>query len=163
MTAEERFIQRDRMRYIKNSLAANLALLGILFNVFFFVSICKSDVGNYYYTYMIGVSIIYNLAFMLATFLSSEGVKNYQKGYSYLLLLLGIIQFVRIFIFPMNAHSTVLPVNGAEIQVMSDGQFFRVVVYLAVSGVCLLGSAVVNLIRCKALAEHMKTLDAQNA
>lgn len=162
MTAEERFIQRDRMRYIKNSLAANLALLGILFNVFFFVSICKSDVGNYYYTYMIGVSIIYNLAFMLATFLSSEGVKNYQKGYSYLLLLLGIIQFVRIFIFPTDAHSAMVSLNGVETQVMSDGQFFRVVLYLAVSGVCLLCSAAVNLVRCRALSEHMKALETQN-
>lgn len=162
MTAEERTIQRDRMRYIKNSLAANLAILGILFNVFFFVSICKSDVGNYYYTYIIGVSIIYNLAFMLAVFLSSEGVKNYQKGYSYLLLLLGIIQFARIFIIPMNAHSTILPLNGVETLVMSNGQFFRVVAYLVVSGACLLGSAVVNLVRCQALAEHIKTLGAQN-
>ncbi len=30
MNNEERTIQRDRMRYIKNSLAANLALVGLL-------------------------------------------------------------------------------------------------------------------------------------
>ena len=50
MTAEERTIQRDRMRFIKNSLSSNLAILGILFNVFYFVSICQSDVENWYYT-----------------------------------------------------------------------------------------------------------------
>ena len=97
MTAEDRAIQRDRMRFIKNSLSANLALLGILFNVFYFISICKADVGTWYYTILIGASIVYNLVFMLAVFLSSEGVKNYKQGYSYLLAALGVFQIVRIF------------------------------------------------------------------
>ena len=80
MTAEDRAIQRDRMRFIKNSLSANLALLGILFNVFYFISICKSDVGTWYYTILIGASIVYNLVFMLAVFLSSEGVKTISRA-----------------------------------------------------------------------------------
>lgn len=79
MTSEERTIQRDRMRFIKNSLASNLALLGIVLNVFYFVSLYKSDVGTYYYNILIGASIVYNLVFMLAVFLSSEGVKNYNS------------------------------------------------------------------------------------
>ena len=58
MTAEERAIQRDRMRFIKNSLSSNLAILGILFNVFYFVSIYKSDVDTYYYNILIGASIV---------------------------------------------------------------------------------------------------------
>ena len=37
--------------------------------------------GNYYYTILVGASILYNLVFMLAAFLSSEGVKNYKIGY----------------------------------------------------------------------------------
>ena len=106
MTTEDRTIQRDRMRFIKNSFSANLAYLGILLDVFYFVSIYKSDVGTYYYNYIIGISIVYNLIFMLAVFLSSEGVKNYKKGYSYLLAAIGIIQVVRIFIIPMQAHVT---------------------------------------------------------
>ena len=82
---EERTVKRDRMRYIKNSLAANLAILGILFDVFYFVKIYQSDVGTYYYTILIGVSIVYNLVFLLAVFLASEGVKNYKAGYTWLL------------------------------------------------------------------------------
>ena len=39
MTQEERLIQKDRMRFIKNKLPANLALFAILFDVFYFVSI----------------------------------------------------------------------------------------------------------------------------
>lgn len=158
ITAEDRTIRRDRMRFIKNSLSANLALLGILFDVFFFVSIYKSDVGTYYYNILIGASIVYNLIFMLAAFLSSEGVKNYKKGYSYLLVVLGVIQFVRIFILPVPAHSAVISVNGTDTLVMQNGQFGRVVVYLVVSGVSLIASAVVNYIRCNELESHLKTL-----
>ncbi len=158
---EERTIKRDRMRFIKNSLASNLAILGILFDVFYFVSIYKSDVDTWYYTILIGGSIVYNLMFMLAVFLSSEGVKNYKKNYSYLLAVIGALQIVRIFIIPMQAHSATTLVNGETVAVMQDGQFYRVAVYLILSAACLIASAAVNLVRCRELTEHLKTLDAQ--
>ena len=163
MTSEERAIQRDRMRFIKNSRASGLALLGILFNVFYFVSIYKSDVSTWYYTILIGASIVYNLVFMLAVFLSSEGVKNYKKNYSYLLILLGVLQIVRIFIIPMRAHTSFTLIGGETVAVMQNGQFYRVVIYLAVSAACLIASAAVNLVRCRELTEHLKTLDIQSA
>ena len=163
MNTEERTIQRDRMRYIKNSLSSNLCYLGILFNVFYFVSLYKSDVDTYYYNHMIGISIVYNLLFMLAVFLSSESVKNYKKNYSYILAVIGVVQVVRIFIIPMSAHSATTIVNGAEVVVMQDGQFMRVVVYLIASAACLLVSAVVNFIRCNELEAHLKTLGTQGA
>ena len=161
MTAEDRTIQRDRMRFIKNSLCSNLAILGILFNVFYFVSIYQSDVDTYYYNYIIGISIVYNLVFMLAVFLSSEGVKNYKRNYSYLLAVIGVIQLVRIFIIPINAHAAVTVVNGESVAVMQDGQFYRVVAYLAISAACLIASAVVNFIRCNELAAHLRSMEAQ--
>ncbi len=163
MTAEDRAIRRDRMRFIKNSLSANLALLGILFNVFYFISICKSDVGTWYYTILIGASIVYNLVFMLAVFLSSEGVKNYKQGYSYLLAALGVFQIVRIFIIPARAHAAETLINGETALVMQDGQFYRVTTYLIISAVCLIASAAVNLIRCRELAKHLNALDSQGA
>ena len=163
MTTEERTIQRDRMRFIKNSLSSNLAILGILFDVFYFVSIYKSDVDTWYYSILIGASIVYNLMFMLAVFLSSEGVKNYKKNYSYVLALMGVLQIVRIFIIPAQAHAAETVINGEAVTVMQDGQFFRVVAYLVISAICLLAAAVVNFIRCRELAEHLKTLEAQGA
>lgn len=160
-TAEDRAIQRDRMRFIKNSLCSNLAILGILFNVFYFVSIYKSDVGNYYYNITIGASIVYNLIFMLAVFLSSEGVKNYKKNYSYLLTVIGVLQVVRIFHIPMKAHAATVTVGGQTVAVMQNGQFTWVVACLTVSAVCLIASAVVNFIRCSELEAHLKSLGAQ--
>ena len=49
------------MRFIKNSLSSSLAILGILFDVLYFVSIYQSDVDVYYYNILIGASIVYNL------------------------------------------------------------------------------------------------------
>ena len=158
---EERTIKRDRMRFIKNSLASNLAILGILFDVFYFVSIYKSDVDTWYYTILIGGSIVYNLMFMLAVFLSSEGVKNYKKNYSYLLAVIGVLQIVRIFIIPTQAHNATTLINGETVAVMQDGQFYRVAIYLILSAACLIASAAVNFVRCRELTEHLKTLDAQ--
>ena len=93
--SDDRTIQRDRMRFTRNTLSANLVLLAILFDVFYFINIYKSDinhdVGNFYYQFRIGASIILNLVFMLAAFLSSEGIKNYKVQYAYLLIGLGAL------------------------------------------------------------------------
>lgn len=155
---EDRSIQIDRMRFIKNSLSSNLAILAILFDVLYFVSIYQSNVGNYYYNYLIGISVVYNLVFLLTAFLSSEGVKNYKKSYSYLLLVLGVIQIVRIFILPMQAHSAVISIGSVDTIVMGNKQFYTLVVYLILSAVCLVASGVTNYVKCTALEAHIKTL-----
>ena len=89
---DDRSTELDRMRYTKNTASSRFALLAIVFDVLFFISIYKSDVGKYYYTATIGASIIYNLVFMLAAFLCSEGVKRYQTVYSWVMIVLGVIR-----------------------------------------------------------------------
>ena len=98
---EEQMIRRDRMRVKKNKLSAYLTLLAIFLDVLYFVNIYQNDAGSYYHSFLIGISIVYNLVFMLAAFLSEEGVKSYKKTYSIPLIILGIGQIVRIFILPM--------------------------------------------------------------
>ena len=157
---EEQMIRRDRMRFKNNKMSANLTLLAILLDVLYFVNIYQNDADTYYYQYMIGISIIYNLVFMLAAFLAEEGVKNYKKSYSIPLVILGVIQIVRIFILPMDAHTTILD-NGAP--AMGNGQFTYLVILLIASAACLVVAAVVNLIKCSALESHMKMLEEQSA
>ena len=76
LSKEDQQTSLDRMRYIKNKTSSNLTILAILFDVFYFVNLYRSDVGDYYYTILIGASIIYNLIFLLAAFLASEGVST---------------------------------------------------------------------------------------
>jgi hypothetical protein len=159
MTTDDRFVKRDRMRYTKNSLSSSLALLAIVFNVLYFVSIYQSDKGKFYYTILIGASVLYNLVFMLMAFLSSEGVKNYKPGYSWLLLALGVGQVARIFILPQQAHEAV--VQNAP--VMGDAQYTYVLVCLIASAACCIVSAVINLIKSRQLAEHIASIEKQAA
>ena len=160
---DERTTRLDRMRFTKNTTSANLALLAIIFNVCFFISIYESDVGSWYYTILVGGSILYNLIFMLAAFLSSEGIKNYKIGYSYLMIVLGIIQIARIFIYPVKAHNTVITIQEQAVTVMGGGQFARTVLYLVLSAACLFAGAVVGIIRSRALAGHLATLESKAA
>ena len=159
MTREEQVIKKDRMRYTKDSLSSNLVLLSIVLDALYFVSVYQSDVGSYYYTWVIGASIIYNLLFLLTAFLASEGVKNRKTGYSGLLIFIGVMQIVRIFYLPAKAHSAVVAVNGVEVLAMSDGKYIYALVCLAVSAVCCVSAAVISYINNKALAEHMRSLE----
>lgn len=153
---DDRSVQLDRMRYTKNTASSRLALLAIVFDVLFFISIYKSDVGTYYYTMTIGGSIIYNLIFLLAAFLCSEGVKKYQTVYSWVMIVLGILQIARIFIIPMDAHRTII--NSEP--VMGNAQFIFTVVCLALSAACLFAGAVINLKKSRALSAHLASLQA---
>ncbi|MBQ9197444.1 MAG: hypothetical protein IJ157_09445 [Clostridia bacterium] len=160
---EDREIRLDRMRFVKNTSSSRLCYLAILLNVLYFVSIYKSDVGSWYYQILVGGSIVYNLLFMLMSFLASEGVKSYQKNYSTLLLVIGVLQIVRIFILPMQAHSATVKISGNETVVMQTGQFIRVLIYLLGSAACLIAAAVINWRKCGMLEAHIKSLEAGNA
>lgn len=180
--SEESRIQQDRMRFTKNTLSSRLAILAIILNVLFFVSIYKVN-DSAYYTWWMGISIVYNLLFMLLAFLSSEGVKNYNSRFSILLIILAVGQVVRIFIYPAKMFSTPMDnsielgaiiqkktiVNGIEEvttmenRVMQMSQRARVIVYLALSAICLLAGAVINLVKSRTLAAHIANLNLEKA
>ncbi len=155
---DEKSVRLDRMRYTKNTLASGLALLAILFDVFFFISIYESNVGSWYYNITIGASILYNLIFLLAAFLCSEGIKNYKQAYAYVMVILGAVQIARIFIYPMKAHAATVTIQEQAVTVMENGQFVRCVLYLVISAVCLFVGAYVGLTRSRQLNAHLKSL-----
>ena len=150
-------IKKDRMKYAKNKFSSNFALLSIIFNVFYFVSIYKSDVGSFYYSILIGASVVYNLLFMLFTFLCSEGVKKYSLGYSVTLVVIGVLQAVRIFYLPAKAHSTTITVGDAEKVIMNNAQYFRVTIYLLVSSAFAVIGGVVGIVRNRILTSYIKS------
>lgn len=155
----DRFIQTDRMRYIKNVASSRLCYLAILTDVLYFVSIYGSNRGSWYYQWLMGVSIIYNLLFMLISFLASEGVKTYQERYSYLLYGLGAAQWARILILPLMASRAVIKISGSETHVMETGQLVYVILCLAVSGIALVAAGIVNQRKSRILRHHLKTLE----
>lgn len=156
MTKDISTIKKDRMRFTKNTLSSTLCYIAILFNVLYFANIYSTDVGNYYYTINIGASVVYNLLFLLFTFLCSEGVKNYSKGYSIFLLAIGAMQIVRIFGIPLSAHTTIVSLNKVDTLVMDDKQFITVVVFLLISAACCIAAGVIGLIRTLVLENYKK-------
>lgn len=156
MTKDIKTIAKDRMRFTKNTLSSTLCYIAILFNVLYFANIYSTDVGNYFYTINIGASVVYNLLFLLFTFLCSEGVKNYSKGYSIFLLAIGAMQIVRIFGIPLSAHTTIISLNKVDTLVMDDKQFITVVVFLLISAACCIAAGVIGLIRTLVLENYKK-------
>ena len=140
-------IKKDRMRFTKNTLSSTLCYLAILFNVFYFVNLYSTN-DKFYYNMQIGFSIIYNLLFLLFAFLCSEGVKNYSKGYSIVISVMGLMQFVRIFGIPTSAYS--------EPDIMGDKQFLLICAYLIISASCCLASGIIGYIKHTTLEEYKK-------
>lgn len=163
MTPDVQTIKKDRMRYTKDSFSSTLLILSIVFDCLYFVSIYQSDVGSYYYNWMIGISIVYNLVFLLAAFLSSESVKNRKEGYTAIIVILGIVQIARIFILPAKAHAATALVNGVETAVMGNGQYLYVVGCLVASAICCFVAAVTSARNNKILADYMASIENQAA
>lgn len=155
-TRDVKTIKKDRLRYTKNKLSANLAYLAILFDVLYFVSIYSSDVNTYYYNISIGLSVLYNLIFLLTAFLSSEGVKNYKLNYSWIIMGVGVLQFARIFGIPMRAHTAMTNLNGVDTLVMDNKQFAYVSICLIISGVACIASGVIGVYKSTVLTKYMK-------
>ncbi len=162
MTQEEKLVKTDRMRYTKDKLSSTLVLLAIVFDALYFISIYETDIGSYYYTWLIGASVVYNLLFLLIAFLASEGVKSRQNGFMIPLLVLGVMQFARIFYLPAKAHAAVVEVAGEAIAVMGDQQYMYVLILLAASGVCCLIAAVTSTINNATLARYMRGLEEKS-
>ena len=156
MANKDTRLTKDRMRFVKNTTSSTLCYIAILFNVLYFANIYSSDVGNYYYNINIGMSVVYNLLFLLFAFLCSEGVKNYSKVYSSVLLAIGAMQIVRIFGIPMKAHSTIVTLEGTDVIVMADKQFTTVVVFLVISAICCITAGVIGLVKTITLENYKK-------
>lgn len=154
-------IKKDRLRYTKNKISSTLAILGILFNVLYFVSVYSSNIGNYYYKVDIGMSVVYNLLFLLFAFLCSEGVKTYNLTYACALIGIGLLQIVRIFYIPMKAHETVISLDGVERLVMDNGQFIWVIVCLSVSAAACVVGGIIAIIKTNTLKNYMKEISAK--
>ena len=163
MIRDEQTVKKDRMRYTKDTLSSRLVLLAIVLDALYFVSIYRSDVGTYFYNWVIGASIIYNLLFMLSAFLMSEGIKSRKKGFTGSLIVIGVLQIVRIFYLPARAHAAVIAVNGVELAVMGNRQYLFVVACLGISAVCCIVAAVTSYINNKTLTEYLNSLEDKTA
>lgn len=155
---DKELLRIDRMKYTKNKASSNLAYLAILFNVLYFVSIYSTNI-SYYYSINMGASVVYNLLFLLATFLCSEGVKGYKLSYAIAIIAIGAMQIVRIFKIPLEASRTVAVVSGVERAVMETGQLVYVIILLCLSAAACVASGVICVLRERSLTYYLEATE----
>lgn len=145
-------IQNDIMRYKKNKLGANLALLGLAAGCIYFLSLYSQvKNNNFYYTWVIAFDVIYNLFFLLFAFLFSEQVKNYNRKLFPLQIIVGALQIARIFW---------LPLTGILARAIDIGSFLLMAITLGISGACIIASAVIGFIRAKSVENFAKKVES---
>ncbi len=171
MTSQN-IINTDIYRYKRNKLASGLALLGLFIECLYFMLFYGINYSTYS-NVLIGGTIILNLLILLSVFLASEGVKAYNKKFCIVLLVVGIIQIARIFIYPLDlirggetlfastaSESTVVLYHcryfGVNLEMAEVGAVL--IVYLVLSAACLLASALIGYIRAVQLEKFNKEL-----
>ena len=175
LTASEQIVANDILRYKKNKLASTLAILGLVFNCLYFLLLYAMP-GSEFTTIYIGFSVMLTLIMLLMIFLSSEGVKGYNKKFSIVLLVLAAFQIVRIFYYPLKGIKNNLFVAASAGQAgmnyigyfgwypsftnpTSTVYFVLMLIYLVASAACLIGSAVWGFIVATRLEKFQKQLD----
>ena len=147
-------INVERMRYKNDSISFMLCMFGLIFNVVQFIQIhancyLQTMTGKEGFNYYdIGVDILYNILFMLIVFYMAEELKTYHKNWSYVALIIGILQLLRINWFPKTMFD-----NGFyDAAVLRWVEFFYIL-----SAACFFIAAAVSFTKSTMLAAFLKT------
>lgn len=157
-------ISNDLMRYSKNKMSANLALLAIAFNCLYFMfmykQVCNNREavytdGSSVYSYIHGASVIINLLVLLFTFLTSERLKNYDKRFAFVAMGLAVVQIVRIFVYPLMSFTKRYTAGWKEIQLTDGTMFALFIIFLAASAACLLAAGIFGYLKASKLEKFV--------
>lgn len=143
---DKKLTRIDRMQYKNDSISRMLVILSIVFDVLYFTTLYKTN-DEHIFTVTLGISVIYNLLFLLAAFLSSENVKVYNVKYSYFCIFLGVMQIVRIFSFPLDCLN-----QG----IITQSTYTTLVIWLALSALTLLAGAAISIYNCNILKKYLR-------
>ena len=164
LTPNQQIIADDILRYKRNKLAQLFAILGIVFNCLYFCILYAIPDAKIWKIGM-GASIVLTLVVLLVIFLSSEGVKGYNKKFSIVLLVIAAFQILRIFYYPLKGlqnntlygntlgYFGIYPTNSTLF-------FILMVIWLCASAACLIASAVIGWIYAARLEKFQKKLDS---
>ena len=171
ITPNQEILRTDIKRYKNNKVASSLALLAIVFNCLYFC-LLYSFRDNYFGTWRLGVSVILTLVVLLFTFLSSEGIKSYNKKFAIPLLILAAVQIIRMFGLPLEAlkydvsRDVASQITGGALNMRYFGidlsptaSYIILVVWLAASAACLITSAIIGYINSVKLENFNKKIE----
>lgn len=170
-TPNQEILRTDIKRYKSNKFASSLALLAIVFNCLYFC-LLYSFRDKFFGTWRLGVSVILTLVVLLFTFLSSEGIKSYNKKFAIFLLVLAAVQIIRMFGLPLEAlkfdksngvaadkMGGALNMRYFGIDLSPAASYTIMVIWLAASAACLVASAVIGYINSVKLENFNKKIE----
>ena len=145
-------IQKDILRYKSNTLARSFCFLAIICNclAFLFVYSTMTKVS-----YLTGIDIVYNILFMLFTFLTAEKIKVYNKNSSYAAFGLGLLEIAHYFWYILIIYT-----QEGSIEAWVN---FADLILMMVSGGLLIVAAVANYFRSSILENYLNTLAETDA
>ncbi len=139
-------LQKDMMRYHRNSLGHSLCFLAIAVGALGFcftyshLSVCDFSTG---------VDIIFNIIFMLVTFLTAEKVKVYNVKSSFAAMILGVLEILHFVWYTIPTYS------NTAVQ-MPAWVFIATLVCYIIGGISLLFVGVTNYYRGTILKKYLK-------
>ncbi len=171
-----KLIKDDLLLYSRNKRASTFALLGLVFNCLYFMilygikTVFLGENPTMYVQIEMGVSVILTLVMLLAAFLSSEGVKSYNKKFSIVLLVLAVFEVARIFFFPLwglNNDALLVdyfflhpPVEADAVHGYCVIIFVIMVVYLLLAAACYVYAAVDGYLVAVRYEKHKKLVES---
>ena len=126
----------EKKKYKNDTFAYIFVLLGIVFNCFAFIKLYEQN-SQFFYDYRMAFSVLFNLIFMLAVFLTAENVKKYHRSYAIVAVVIGALQFLRIFEYVKDAYTA---------EVIAKNIYMYIVVFYGLSGVSLVIGGVAGFI-----------------
>lgn len=162
LTPNQQIVQDDILRYKRNKLAQLFAILGIVFNCLYFCLLYAIPDAKMR-TITLGVSVVLTLVLLLLVFLSSEGVKGYNKKFSIVLLVIAVFQILRIFYYPLKGlqANTLKGIGYFGIYPTNSTLYFTIMlIWLCASAACIIASAVLGWIYASRLEKFQKKLEA---
>ena len=130
------------MKYQADKLSYLLCILGIIFNVIYFVSIYTNrDIVP---DAVVGADVLINIIFMMIVFMASEKLKLYEKKWNVYAALLGLVQILRVFWLPMHYKN---------LEMLTGTKFTLILVWLISSAAVLIFAGINATINSRILSK----------
>ena len=126
----------EKKKYKNDTFAYVFVLLGIVFNCFAFIKLYEQN-SQFFYDYNMAFSVLFNLIFMLAVFLTAENVKKYHRSYAIVAIVIGVLQFLRIFEYVADAYHA---------EAIAKNVYMYIIVFYGLSGASLVIGGVAGFI-----------------
>jgi hypothetical protein len=98
----EQLKKAEKMLFIQNKLGYSFVLLYLVFNTAYTIKILNSMTPNRF----ISIEVMLNILLSLFVFLAAVKIKNYSVKWAYVIVGLGVFEFVRILLIPNNINGS---------------------------------------------------------